>query len=103
MNNLIPRRNNKLAVLLEELPWWLSNKESACNTGDARDMGSILGSGRSPWRSKWQPIPAFLPEKLHGQRSLIGYSPWIRKVLDLTERLNTKHKLLEKEKECSIL
>ena len=28
------------------------------------------------WRRKWQPIPVFLPEKSHGQRSLEGYSPW---------------------------
>ena len=29
-----------------------------------------------PWRRKWQPTPAFLPGKSHGQRSLEGYSPW---------------------------
>ena len=27
------------------LPQWLSGKESACNTGDIRDMGSVPGSG----------------------------------------------------------
>ena len=27
------------------------------------------------WKSKWQPIPVFLPGKSHGQRSLGGYSP----------------------------
>ena len=27
-----------------------------------------------PWRRKWQPIPAFLPGKSHGQRRLAGYS-----------------------------
>ena len=27
------------------------------------------------WRRKWQPTPVFLPEKSHGQRSLVGYSP----------------------------
>ena len=26
--------------------------------------------GKIPWRRKWQPIPAFLPEKFHGQRTL---------------------------------
>ena len=30
------------------LSWWLSDKESACNAGDAGDPGSIPGSGRSP-------------------------------------------------------
>ena len=27
------------------------------------------------WRSKWQPIPVFLPGKSHGQWSLAGRSP----------------------------
>ena len=29
-----------------------------------------------PWRRKWQPTPALLPGKSHGQRSLAGYCPW---------------------------
>ena len=29
-----------------------------------------------PWRRKWQPTPGFLPEESHGQRSLVGCSPW---------------------------
>ena len=29
-----------------------------------------------PWRRKWQPTPVFLPRESHGQRRLIGYSPW---------------------------
>ena len=32
-----------------------------------------------PWRRKWQTIPVFLPGKFHGQRSLVGYSPWSHK------------------------
>ena len=31
--------------------------------------------------------PVFLPGKSHGQRSLVGYSPWGRKESDTTERL----------------
>ena len=30
------------------------------------------------WRRKWQPTPVFLPGKSHGQRSLVGCSPWGR-------------------------
>ena len=55
------------------LPWWLSGKESPCNAGD---VGLIPGSGRNPWRRKWQPIPVFLPGESHKQRSLAGYSSW---------------------------
>ena len=28
------------------------------------------------WRRKWQLSLAFLPEEFHGQRRLVGYSPW---------------------------
>ena len=39
-------------------------------------------------RRKWQPIPVLLPGKFHGWRSLVGYSPWGRKELDMTEQLH---------------
>ena len=42
-----------------------------------------------PWRKKWQPTPVFLPEKFYGQRSLVGYSLWSHKELDMTEQLST--------------
>ena len=52
------------------------------------DLGSIPGLGKISWRRKWQPTPIFLPGKSHGQRSLVGYSPWGRKESDTTEQLN---------------
>ena len=37
------------------------------------------------WRRTWQPTPVFLPGKSHGQRSLVGYSPWgLQKESDTT-------------------
>ena len=36
---------------------------------------------------EWQPIPVFMPEKFHGQRSLASYSPQGRKESDMTEQL----------------
>ena len=38
-------------------------------------------------RRKWQLTPVFLPVKSHGQRCLVGYSPWGCKELDKTEQL----------------
>ena len=38
-------------------------------------------------RREWQPTPGFLPGKSHGQRILVGYSPWSCKESDMTERL----------------
>ena len=40
------------------------------------------------WRRKWQPTLILLPGKLHGWRSLVGYTPWSRKESDTTERLH---------------
>ena len=48
------------------------------------DLGT--GVGKIPWRRKWQSTPGLLPGKSHGQRSLVGYSPWDRKESDTTER-----------------
>ena len=39
----------------------------------------------SHWRRKWQPIPVFLPEESHGQRSLGGQGPWGHRESDTTE------------------
>ena len=44
--------------------------------------------GKIPWRGKWQPTPVLLPGKLCGWRSLVGYSPWDHKELDMTEQLH---------------
>ena len=47
-----------------------------------------------PWRRKWQPTLVFSPEKSHGWRSLVGYSPWDCKESDMTdqfERALRKH------------
>ena len=41
------------------------------------------------------PTPVLLPGKSHGQRSLVGCSPWVRWGLDTTERLHFH--ALEKE------
>ena len=63
----------------------LEVKNPPSNAGDIRDIGSIPGSGKIPWRSAWQPTPVFLPGESYGQRSLAGYSPWGRKESDTTE------------------
>ena len=42
------------------------------NAEDARDMGSIPGSGRSPGVGNGNPLQRFLPGKFHRQRSLAG-------------------------------
>ena len=40
-----------------------------------------------PWRKEWLPASVFLSEEFHGQKSLVSYSPWVCKELDMIEKL----------------
>ena len=53
--------------------------------------------GKNIWRRQWHPTPVLLPGKSHGQRSLVGYSPWGGEESDTTERLRFHFHALEKE------
>ena len=65
------------------LPWWLSNKEYACNAGDW-----VQSLGREdPLEKGMATYSSFLPGKFHGQRSLADYSPRSYKESDMTEQL----------------
>ena len=55
------------------LPWGLRGKEP---TFQCRKHGFDPWVGQIPWRRKWHPTPVFLPGEFHGQRILVGYSPW---------------------------
>ena len=57
-------------------------KNLSVNAGDA---DSIPGSGRFPWRRKWQPTPVFLPGKSHRQRSL-ATAHGVTQELDITKK-----------------
>ena len=58
-------------------------KNAPANTGKRCRFNPWVG--KIPWRRAWQPNPVFLPKKFHGQRSLVGYSPYGGKELDMTE------------------
>ena len=62
------------------LLWWSSSWLPSCTF-------LFTASSKPQWRRQWQPTPVFLPGKSHGQRSLVGCSPWRHKELDTTERL----------------
>ena len=59
-------------------------KESSCNARDTNEFNPWIK--KIPWRREWQPTPVFLPGKPHGQRSLVGYSPWGCKESDLATK-----------------
>ena len=64
-------------VYIYSFPGSLDSKESTCTVGN---LGSIPGLGRSPGRTKWLPTPVFWPGESHGQRRLVSYIPWGRRV-----------------------
>ena len=67
-------------------------KNLPANAGDARDAGSILGSGRCPGQGNGN-HSTILSWESRGQRSLAGYSPWGCKELDTTEYTHISHLL----------
>ena len=51
------------------------------------DVGSIPGMERSPGEGNgtFLSTPVFLLGKFHGQRNLVGYTPWGHKESDMTQ------------------
>ena len=49
-------------------------KDPPAYAGDIRDVGSVLGSGRSPGEENGNPLQYSCLESPHGQWSLVGYS-----------------------------
>ena len=60
------------------------SKESACIVGD---LGSIPGLERFPREENGNPLQYACLGEFHGQRSLVGYSPWDLKKSDMTDQV----------------
>ena len=63
-------------------PGGSDSKEFPCNMGD---LGSIPGLGRSPGGGHGNPLQYSCLENPHGQRNLVGHSPWDHKESDMTD------------------
>ena len=59
----------------------LSSPPASCGC----DLVLLTWVWKIPWRRKWLPTRVFLPGEFHGQRSLVDYSLWGLKDLDITE------------------
>ena len=68
---------------------WCNGKESFCPHRRYKRCGFHHWVRTIPWSRKWQPIPIFLTRKFHGQKSLVGSSPWHRIGLDTTDHTST--------------
>ena len=51
-------------------------------------VGFTNGACHAPWGRKGQPTSVFLPRESHGQRNLVGHSPWGPKSRARLKRLN---------------
>ena len=67
------------------LPWWL--RKSSIHL-QCRRPGFDPWGGKILWRREWLPTPVVRPGEFHGQRSLVGSSPWGRKESATPERLS---------------
>ena len=65
-------------------------KESACSAGDVGSHEFSPRAGKIPWKRAWQPTLVFSSGEFHGQRSLVGYSPWGHKESDTTKATEYK-------------
>ena len=73
-------------------PGGSDGKESACNVGN---LDFIPGLEGSPGGEHANPLQYSCLGNPHGQRSLVGCSPWGRKESDMTEQLSTQLILLK--------
>ena len=60
-------------------------KNLPASAGDLRDVGSVPELARSPGGGHSNPLQYSCLEDPHGQRSLVGYSSWGCKGLDMTK------------------
>ena len=88
---ILPKFIKSQVKFMLGLPRWLNGKESTCQCRRHKRHRYDSWVRKISCHRKWQPTPVFFPGKSHGQRSLVGYSPWICKELDLTERPRTHH------------
>ena len=57
-----------------------SDKEPSCQCSRLQGCRFDPWLRKIIWRKKWQATPVFLPGESHGQRSLVGYGLWCRRV-----------------------
>ena len=82
---------------------WITARQASLSITNSRNIASLKADLRLYWRRKWQPTPVFLPGKLHGWKSLAGYSPKGHKESDTTEQLHSSYIFLEDPLLCEVI
>ena len=73
-----------------------SGEEPTCQFRRHKRLGFNPWVGEIPWRGAWQSPPVFLTGESHGQRSLVGYSPWVTKSGTQLKRLSMHTQFIQK-------
>ena len=87
-------------LLGSSFPGGTSDKEPVSQCRRCRRLKFDSWVRKIPWRGAWQPTPIFLPGESQGQRSLVGYSLWGHKELDVTAETYMHTCLLGSESWC---
>ena len=77
--SLFIKARSYVIIWITRLPQWLSGEESACNSGDAGDEGSVSVSGRSAGGGQGSPLQYSCQEDLMARRA------WKAMVLGVTK------------------
>ena len=93
-NRAVKRKKNEKEVktaygtceITSSFPGGSDSTEPACS---ARDLSSIPGLERSPGEGYGNPFQCSCLENPHGQRRLVGHSPWGSQESDMTEQIST--------------
>ena len=72
--------NTKHTQQNKHFPGGASGKEPNCQCRTYKKHGLDLWVGKIPWSRAWQSTRVVLPGESHGQRTLLGYSPWCCRV-----------------------
>ena len=83
----VGKKNLRYIVTAELANQYRSDKPSLWVV-DLWDSSLTPGSGRSPGKRNGNPLQYSCLEKFHGQKSLVGYSPWGHKEADMIELLS---------------
>ena len=72
-------------ILLNIVFWKMQNILNIRCWNGCTNNDNFIRLNTMPQRRAQQPTPVFLPGELHGQRRLVGYSPWGHKESDMTK------------------
>ena len=76
-------------IRIQDFPGGASGKERICQCRGRKRCEFNPWIWKNCWRRAWQSTTVFLPGESHGQRNLVGCSPWIANSQTRLKRLSS--------------